>query len=159
MAFLGKEFELDDLPAGGRDFEPIPAGVYMAKITQAELKATKAGNGEYISLRFDIIGPTHQGRVVFSNLNIKNPSQKAEEIGQSQLGDIMRAIGIGKVRDTDQLVGGDLNIKVVVKNDEVYGNKNEVKAFSAINGSAPPKAAKAAGAKPNQDANKAPWES
>jgi hypothetical protein len=55
---------------------------------------------------YDITGPSHQGRVVFGNLNIKNANPKAEEIGRQQLGDIMRAIGLAKVTDTDQFIGG-----------------------------------------------------
>jgi hypothetical protein len=139
MSFLDEAFDLNDMPTGtGGDFEPLPAGWYTAKITNAEVKPTKAGTGKYISVRFDILGPTHQGRVVFTNLNTRNPNPKAEEIGRQQLGDIMRAIGIGKLTDTDQLIGGDLSIKLAVRNDEQYGNSNDVKAFKAIEGSTMP---------------------
>jgi hypothetical protein len=50
-------------------------------------------------------------------LNIKNANPKAEEIGRQQLGDIMRAIGLAKVTDTDQLIGGQIGIKLEVKED------------------------------------------
>ena len=93
MAFLGQTYAASDLPQGNNNYEPLPAGWYTANITQAELKTTAAGDGQYIKLRYDITGPTHQGRVVFGNLNIKNASAKAEEIGRQQLGEIMRAIG------------------------------------------------------------------
>ena len=157
MAFLDQEFDVKNMPESSGDFEPLPAGTYSARITNVDLKDTKAGNGQYLALRFDITGPTHQGRVVFSNLNIKNPNPKAEEIAHADLGDIMRAIGLAKFKNTDQLVGGDLNIKLTVKNDETYGNKNEVKGYSAIAGSAIPKPA----AKPKEEApsgSQAPWE-
>jgi hypothetical protein len=104
------------------------------------LKATKAGNGQYIKLRYDITGPSHQGRVVFGNLNIKNANPKAEEIGRQQLGDIMRAIGLAKVTDTDQLIGGQIAIKLEVKQDEQYGASNEVKGFKSVSGSVAPAA-------------------
>ena len=94
-----------------------------------------------IKLRYDITGPTHQGRVVFGNLNIKNASPKAEEIGRQNLGDIMRAIGLAKVTDTDQLIGGQLSIKLEVKDDPKYGASNEVKGFRSVSGSAAPAAA------------------
>jgi hypothetical protein len=76
MAFLNEEFNVNELPVGNNNFEPLPAGWYSATISQSELKDTKAGNGQYIKLRYDITGPTHQGRVVFGNLNIKNPNPK-----------------------------------------------------------------------------------
>ena len=141
MAFLNEEFNVNELPQGNGNFEPLPAGWYTATISQSELKATKAGNGQYIKLRYDITGPTHQGRVVFGNLNIKNANPKAEEIGRQQLGDIMRAIGLAKVTDTDQLIGGQIAIKLEVKEDAQYGASNEVKGFKSVSGSAAPAAA------------------
>ena len=83
--------------------------------------------------------------MIFSNLNIKNASAKAEEIGRQQLGDIMRAIGLAKVNDTDQLIGGNVNIKLAIrdkrtdeKTGKTYDASNEVKAYRAINGGAAP---------------------
>ena len=142
MAFLSESFDINELPVGtGGNFEPLPAGWYTVTISQSELKDTKAGNGQYIKLRYDVTGPTHQGRVVFGNLNIKNPNPKAEEIGRQQLGDIMRAIGLAKVTDTDQLIGGQIAIKLEVKDDPQYGPSNEVKGFKSVSGSAAPAAA------------------
>jgi hypothetical protein len=143
MAFLNEAFDVNELPQGngGGDFSPLPAGWYTVTISEAELKSTKAGNGQYIKLRYDVTGPSHQGRVVFGNLNIKNPNAKAEEIGRQQLGDIMRAIGLAKVTDTDQLIGGNLSIKLDVKQDAQYGASNEVKSFKSVSGSAAPVAA------------------
>ena len=132
MAFLNEEFTLDTLPQGTSNFEPLPEGWYNAAITGAEIKDTKAGDGKYIACKYTITGPSHQGRVVFGNLNIKNASTKAEEIGRQQLGEIMRAIGLSSVRDTDQLIGGNLSIKLVVKTGEYAGN--EIKGFKAIGG-------------------------
>ena len=141
MAFLNEEFNVNELPQGNGNFEPLPAGWYTATISQSELKATKAGNGQYIKLRYDITGPSHQGRVVFGNLNIKNANPKAEEIGRADLGEIMRAIGLAKVTDTDQLIGGQIGIKLSVKDDAQYGASNEVKGFRSLSGSAAPAAA------------------
>ena len=159
MAFLEESFDVNELPQGNSNYDPLPAGWYTATITQAELKDTKAGNGQYIKLRYDITGPSHQGRVVFGNLNIKNPNPKAEEIGRQQLGEIMRAIGLAKVTDTDQLIGGQISIKLEVKNDAQYGASNEVKGFKSVSGSAAPAASPASPAAAAPAATKAapPW--
>jgi hypothetical protein len=135
MAFLDEEFSVDTLPVGTNNFEPLPEGWYNAAITGAEIKATKAGDGKYIACKYTITGPTHQGRVVFGNLNIKNASTKAEEIGRQQLGEIMRAIGLAKVQDTDQLIGGNLGIKLSLKTGDYAGN--EVKGYRALSNPAP----------------------
>lgn len=142
MAFLGQTFESNELPQDNRSsYEPLPEGFYDASIASAELKSTKDGTGQYIKLRFDIMGPSHQGRVVFSNLNIKNASAKAEEIGRRQLGDIMRAIGLSRVNDTDQLIGGHVNIKLIIREariDErtgsVYDASNEIRGYRSVSG-------------------------
>ena len=143
MANLGTTFSTDTLPQGdGGDYKARPAGWYTATITEADLKDTKAGTGSYIKLRYDITGPTHEGRVVFGNLNIRNANPKAESIGQQQLGDVMRAVGVPSLSDTDQLVGHSLKIKLSMFRDEEYGdddgNKNEVKGWKAVEGGAAP---------------------
>jgi hypothetical protein len=142
MAQLLETFSVDALPQSTNNFEPLPAGWYTAVVNGAEIKNTKAGTGQYIAVRYDITGPTHQGRVVFGNLNIKNPNPKAEEIGRQQLGELMRAIGLTTVQDTDQLIGGQLSIKLDVRESEQYGASNDVKGYKS-NGAAPPVAAKA----------------
>jgi|TARA_R110002012_G_scaffold56610_4_gene145402 hypothetical protein len=142
MAFLEQPIDINDIPADEkRDFDPIPAGWYTAAIAGADIKETKAGTGNYIAVRFDVTGPEYQGRVVWTNLNTRNPNPKAEEIGRQQLGNIMRAIGLTKLEDTDQLLGGNLSIKVSVRDDPNYGPSNEVKGYRATEGSAPPGAA------------------
>jgi hypothetical protein len=155
MAQLDETFSADTLPVSDRNFEPLPAGWYSAVVNGAEIKVTKAGTGKYIAVRYDITGPTHQGRVVFGNLNIKNANPTAEKIGREQLGEIMRAIGLATVQDTDQLIGGQLMIKLEIRESEQYGPSNDVKAFKSI-GSAPPPAAAAAKAAPAA-AKSPPW--
>lgn len=141
MAFLNETFDVNELPQGTGNFEPLPAGWYTAQITNAELKATKAGTGQYIAIRYDITGPTYQGRIVFGNLNIRNPNIKAEEIGRQQLGELMRAVGLAKVNNTDQLIGCNLQIKVDIRHQDGYEPANEVRGYKAITGEGIPKPA------------------
>ena len=149
MSFI-ETFHAADAPSGRTEFTPLPAGWYLATIHSAEVRQTKAGNGQYIKLRYDIVGGEHGGRVVFGNLNTRNSSEKAQEIGRQQLGELMRAIGLPTIQDTDQLVGGTLEIKLSVRDDPQWGVSNEVKGFRAANHSAP------AAAAPKVAAN-APW--
>lgn len=164
MAFLEHAINLEDLPESNNtgEFQPLPAGWYSATINKAELKATKDGTGQYIAIRYDITGPTHQGRVVFGNVNIRNKSEKAEEIGRAQLGDIMRALGLKQVSDTDQLVGGSLQIKLEIKEaSEQYAARNEVKAYKAAGDAMPvsavPTFAKPVAAESKPAGSAPPW--
>lgn len=156
MAFLDQEFVAADLPQGN-SYDVLPEGWYNATITKADIQATKDGTGQYIKVRYDITGPTHQGRVVFGNLNIRNASVKAEEIGRQQLGELMRSIGLAKVTDTDQLIGGNLQIKVAIRPASgQYGESNEIKGFKAISGGAPTASAPVA-PKPAASGSTPPW--
>jgi hypothetical protein len=157
MAFLGETFSTDSLPVSDRSYDLVPEGWYNATITKAELNNTKAGTGQKIDMRYDIVGPTHQGRVVFGTVNVRNQSQKAEEIGRQQLGEIMRAVGLAKIQDTDELVGGSICVRVKIKPAENgYDARNEVTGFKSASGalpqvtstSAPEPTASVGGAKP-----------
>jgi hypothetical protein len=135
---LDESFDLDSLPTSQPSFEPIPAGWYMASINSAEIRPTKSG-GKMIALKYEVLGPTHAGRFVFGNINIRNSNPKAEEIGRQQLGDIMRAIGLSRLSDTDDFIGGKLSIKVQVTQSEQYGPGNEIRGWKAIEGSSIPR--------------------
>ena len=137
MAQFDRSFNAEDLPQQD-SYDPILAGDYEVVIKTAELKSTKNGNGQYIKMRMDVEGGDFDGRVLFCNLNIKNASAQAEEIGRKQLRGLMNALGLATLSDTDQLLGGRLMVSVKIKDDPEYGKQNEVKAFKAMAGSAAP---------------------
>jgi len=142
MARLDIGFSADELPESRGDYEPLPEGWYSAEIGDAEIRVTKDGTGQYIRCRYNITGPTKAGRVVFGNLNIMNKSQKAEEIGRQQLGELMRSVGIGRIEDTDQLVGCELQIKLSIREAEKgYPAQNDVRGFKASSSATPTVAA------------------
>jgi hypothetical protein len=125
---LDEVFTLDSVPAPTTNYDAIPAGLYEATIANAEIKDSKSG-GKYFNVRYDITGPSHAGRVVFDMITISNANPKAEEVGRQQLGELIRAIGLDKLADTDQLIGGSLIIKLDVKQSEKYGEENRVRGF------------------------------
>ena len=137
MAFLDQAIELNELPQATTSYELLPPGWYDTHVVGAELRDTKTG-GQMIAVKYSILGPTHQGRLVWGNINIRNANPKAEEIGRQQLGDIMRATGLARVTDTDQLIGLTMGIKLAIRESEQYGNSNEVKGFRSTSGSAAP---------------------
>ena len=141
----------DDSP---KEFTPLPDGWYDARITGSEIKTTKAGNGRYISLRYDVIGSEYAGRVVFSNITINNPSAAAEGIGRKQLSQIAMAGGMTSLpRDTDELIGLNIKIKVTIRAaTEEWGASNDVKDWKPLSGGSdmPPPEKKANG-------SAAPW--
>lgn len=151
MAYLDQPININELPEDtGGDFSPLPEGEYDVTIKDAPIALTKDGTGQYIKLRLDVTGPTHQGRVIFSNINIRNKSETAERIGRSQLHSIMSACGLVTLEDTDQLIGGSLTVKLTIRparTDPATGKRyeasNDVKSYrsSAGNTSARPASA------------------
>lgn len=150
---LDETYNTDDLPES--NYDPLPAGWYSATISEAEIKDTKQGNGKYISARFKIDGPTHEGRIVFLMLNIRNANPKAEEIGRRQLGDLLRALGIKTLSDTDQLLGKSCAIKLAIEDkQDGYEAKNTIKAYKSLDSEAPKKEAPAKSQPPASNAQK-----
>lgn len=161
MALLDQEILVEELPESG-GYDLIPSGWYAATITETDVKDTKDGRGKYIKIRCDVTGPTHQGRVIFGNLNIQNPSSEAERIGRQQFGDLLRSLGMDRIQDTDQLVGGNVMVKVGVRKDKTgqYEDQNDIRGFKAPESGTilqqTPKAAKPATA-PAVKAATPPW--
>jgi hypothetical protein len=155
MASLGKSYIESEIPKGngGGDFTPIPDGWYDVTITESVVKATKAGTGDYLSYRCDVIGPTHQGRVVFGMITLRNPNPKAEDIGNQQMAELCRAIGAARLDDSDQIIGKRMSIKVVTESSEQYGDKNKIKSMKSSGGAQAPSTTTA----PVAPASKPPW--
>lgn len=137
MAFFDSIINRDELPQGDDTFEPLPPGWYDAMIAKSETAPTKSGNGEILKIRFDIIGPTHQGRVVFGNLNVTNPSLTAEKIAREALRDIMSAVGITALREAEDLVNKTIGILLQIRTTDGYPPRNEVRGYRAVTSAMP----------------------
>lgn len=110
-------------------FDPIPAGEYDAVIVNSEVKTTAKGDGRYIKLQLQILNGQFQNRVLFDNLNLWNPNQKAVEIARGTLSSICRAVGVLTPRDTSELHGKPLRIKLKVEKSDEYGDQNRVAGY------------------------------
>jgi hypothetical protein len=80
-----------------QEFTPLPAGYYSAQVIEATMGPTKNGRGERLSLQWDILEGDYQGRRVFQGINVVNENPKAQEIGQEELGEVCRAMGIDRI--------------------------------------------------------------
>jgi hypothetical protein len=128
---------ITDIPEQSNDYSLLPAGDYIVTIKDAEHKPTKSGTGAYIKLKLEVVAPSNAGRVLFSNINIRNDNETAQNIGLAQLGQIMRAGGLASVSTSEQLIGITVGIKVTIKDAQNgYAAQNEVKAFKPV-GNAP----------------------
>ena len=112
------------------DFEPIPAGKYLAVITGSEIKPTKSGNGSFLELTYQVLDGQYKGRLLWARLNLDNPNRQAVEISRGQLSTICRSVGVMKPNDSVELHGIPLMITVRCKRRDDGEVFNEIKGFS-----------------------------
>jgi hypothetical protein len=124
-------------PAG--DFSPVPAGQYTAVIINSEMKPTKAGNGSFLELTFEMIDGVHRGRRLWSRLNLENANEKAVKIAKGQLASICKAVGVTKPKDSLELHNVPLVIVVRQKTSTDGVLQNEIKGFIKQEGRIPPR--------------------
>lgn len=137
MASLGMNFDANQVEPNGT-FDPVPAGDYVLQIINSEMKSTKDGMGQYLSLEMDILEGEYAGRKVFDRLNLMNNNVQTVEIAQRTLSAICHATGVLNVADSEQLHFKPMVAKVVVKPPkDQYAASNEVKGYRPMNGSAP----------------------
>ena len=111
-------------------FDPIPAGKYLAAITESEMKATKTGAGSYLQMTFTVLDGEYKNRVLWARLNLNNPNVTAVKIARSELSAICRAVGVLQPRDSVELHNIPLLITVKVKKREDTGElTNEIKGY------------------------------
>ena len=142
-------------------FDPIPAGWYQAIISNSEMKATRDGYGEYLSLTLQIIDGQYENRLVFARLNLKNANDKAVDIARKDLAAICRAVGVMSPQASEQLHDIPLMIKVKVRAASgEYEASNDIGGYKAVEGANLTPAPKAASKPqtPPPAPTKKPWQ-
>ncbi len=129
------------------NFDPIPAGKYLAIIVASEMKPTRNGKGEYLQLELDILDGPHKGRKIWDRLVIKHPSEQTVKIARGALSSICRAVSVMAPRDSAELHNLPLVVSVGLKKREDTGElTNVVKGYAKRDSGAAPAGATAANA-------------
>ena len=114
------------------EFDAIPAGQYLAVITESEMKPTKNNNGSYLQLTFEVVEGEYKGRKLWARLNLDNPNETAVKIARAELSSICRAVGVMQPKDSVEL--HDLPLVITVKckkRDDTGDVVNEIKGYSS----------------------------
>lgn len=110
-------------------FDVLPAGEYDAAIVKSEVKTTNSGDGRYLKIELQILNGQYQNRKVWDQLNIWNPDAQATQIAKGTLSAICRAVNVLTPNDSSELHDKPMRIKLAVKSDTKYGDKNVVRAY------------------------------
>ena len=145
MAGFG--FQVDTDQEFENEYALIPDGWYPARANSASIKTTRSG-GEMLEVEF-MLTDGYANRRVYWTANIVNSSAAAQEMARKQLTMLARSMGIAHPNDSDELIGGECEIKIRTKPEtEQYRARNEVKDFRPLGAGAPVAPAKPAPARP-----------
>jgi len=127
---LMDDFEVDWNKVEIKNYEPLPAGVYGAKMIVSKLTKTKDGKGKKLEVTFEILGQKKDSKL-YDNWNVKNKSVKATQIGQARLKAMAIALemNIEEVKDTSEFHGKPVGLKLKIEKSEEYGDKNKIVAI------------------------------
>jgi hypothetical protein len=112
-------------------FEPIPAGKYIAAIVSSEMKPTKAGDGAFLEVQFQILDGEHKGRLLWARLNLENKNPLAVKLARAELASICQAVSVMTPNDSSELHDLPLQLKVGMKRREDTGElTNEIRGYA-----------------------------
>lgn len=116
-------------------FEIVPAGEYVAVVTNSEVKEVKKNTGKYLKLEWEIVDGPMKKRKIFENLNLWNQNQQAVEIARKAMNAICVAIGKPEgVNDSSEIHNKPIIIKVTVKPDQNGEDSNNITKHSPYTG-------------------------
>lgn len=123
--------DASDYDPQASDFQPLPAGDYVVRVTSAEVKQTKNGLGEICKLRLDVVQhQRYHGRVLWAHPVVRHQKPQVVEYSRRILTSLAYACKIEKLTDTSQVVGKIVLAKVALKRRSDSGElENEIKAF------------------------------
>lgn len=141
----------------------IPTGDYSAVIEKVTEKENSKKNGSYLEFVFQIIAGPSENRKVFDLLNTKNPSRQAVDIANATMSAILRAVGVPRPVNEDEICNIPLVITVGVSTDK-SGNpafngkqRNIITGYKALNEPQPAKVAAKVAEEAMARPAKAPW--
>jgi hypothetical protein len=114
---------------GTPDLAPVPAGSYVAQITDAVVKPFKSGKGQAVFLTWEVMGGKYDGRKIFAHYTLSHESDKAMKFGRQKFKDVCTACRItNPVQDLGELYHKPCMIAVRIEDDPngEYAPKNQV---------------------------------
>ncbi len=103
--------------------DPLPAGEYLCVISDIAPTATKDGKSQYLKVELEVIEDDYKGRKVFSNLNLWHSNPQVVEIAKKELNSIIAACGVKNPKDSSQLQGIPIVVKLTQKKNEYLGEE------------------------------------
>lgn len=127
-SLVGVEMDAN-VPEAGDGFEVLPVGKYKMVIIGDELKDNKAKNGKYLEVKLQVVEGPHVAKQVKDRINLVNPSQVCQQIGQGTLKKICTLCGVQyPPQDTTGLYGKPMSVSIDVQMFKSNNTGNELKS-------------------------------
>ncbi len=146
------EFDFSNVEPA-QTYERLPPGEYLVAVTGEEEKDTKAGDGKYLKLTFEVLEGRHKGRLHWEYLNLWNPNAQAVRIAVEKLAHLIAAAGKQGLKRTEELH----RVPVIA----VFAARKKAGGIGAQDVEVFLKTFKSAGSQPTPAVNtedKAPWD-
>ena len=147
---MGFEFDVSEVAPATGSFELLEPGDYRLEASEiSDENVTKDGTGAYVTIKYTVVEGDRQGAQIFANYNIKNKSEKAQEIAWRELSALGHAIGV-LAGHSDDLLYKPFSAKVGVEKGKPkgdgtnYNDRNRIEKFYPLDSGAPPAAAQPA---------------
>ena len=134
--------DLYDIPQNEYEpgaFDLIPKGTYAAQVIESDVADTKTGGGKLLKLTLQITEGPFTNRRVWETINIVNRNAEAQKIGQRQFAELRAALGLGPIRNTQELHDRPLRISIKIEEGkDGYEPRNRVQRFMPYAGGQAP---------------------
>jgi hypothetical protein len=125
-------------PSNARSLDPLPPGRYLAEIVASEMRSNRSGRGSHLELEFAIADGEHDGRRLWTRLNVDHPNDTAVRIAKQDLASICRAVGIDRLTDTEELHGKTLVVVLrATRRNDTGEQTTEIRGYAPPGRSAP----------------------
>ena len=122
------------------DREALPAGEYVVRIIESEVKASKSG-GSYLELTIQVEDGPFKGRKFWEMVTLQNSNTTAVQIGQQTLKRLVKATGAPQtLTDSNQLHNLPFIAVTKIESDN-WGDKTRMKTCKPYGNPAPQQAA------------------
>lgn len=109
----------------------LPAGTYVAIAVASGMKPTKAGNGQFLEVTFEVLDGQYKGRKAWARMNLINSNATAVGIARKELGNLCRAVGVIHPNDSADLHNKPLLITLNVVPGQ-RREQNEITKYEAV---------------------------
>lgn len=153
MVDLAGEYDEQAEPSSN-NFDPLPAGDYVAEVVQAEREpiTRSTDKGDCLALTWKVRDGEYAGRLFWQRINLwwdapeKTPG-KVREIANAEFAAIREATGIKMPKSTDEILERACLVRLKTKADPGYNPRNEVVNVKPVGG-APARAGRAPVSRP-----------